>query len=351
MNGGEPYDYYETMLPHTLLKIWQPQPGKALYINRYQTFNTLTDELGSMGSAEMHQLIRPGVRITRNYDNAPYPTNIQAYNGYIHAIQSVLVYDRLVPRGVLHERLRFDSTTFLSEMINNNIRMSQKSQFSAMNGGGSGARVAFPLDYFDGWISYSSENRFRYNVKGAFRAYQADGIQGWGNYDLAIKMPPLPTGTYEFRLPYSPMSHGGMMQFYLGTSKSLGSMIAIDIPLDVRIPEDDPRIGWTKFYEEDDLGVASDQAMRNRGYMRCPYSYMGHPESNEGNTTNQNCRGDATVSLRKIMGRFTIKQSQEYWFRIKNVIPDETDLKWQMDYVEFIPLDVVDNDQYSEDWY
>ena len=90
----------------------------------------------------------------------------------------MLVYDRLVSRGVLHERLRFDSTTFLPELINNNIRMSQKAEFSALNGGGSGARVAFPLDYFDGWVSYASENRFRYNVKGAFRAYQADGIQG-----------------------------------------------------------------------------------------------------------------------------------------------------------------------------
>jgi hypothetical protein len=26
-------------------------------------------------------------------------------------------------------------------------------------------------------------------------------------------------------------------------------------------------------------------------------------------------------------------------------------LKWQFDYIEFVPLDVVDNDTYSEDWY
>jgi hypothetical protein len=51
------------------------------------------------------------------------------------------------------------------------------------------------------------------------------------------------------------------------------------------------------------------------------------------------------------MGRFDMKQSQDYWFRIKNVISDETDLKWQFDYIEFVPVDVVDNDTYSEDWY
>jgi hypothetical protein len=33
------------------------------------------------------------------------------------------------------------------------------------------------------------------------------------------------------------------------------------------------------------------------------------------------------------------------------VIPDETDLKWQLDFVEFVPFDIVSNQQYSEDWY
>ena len=43
----------------------------------------------------------------------------------------MLVYDELVPKGVLHERMRFDSTTFLVEFINNNIRMSNYSEMKA----------------------------------------------------------------------------------------------------------------------------------------------------------------------------------------------------------------------------
>lgn len=354
VNGGQPFDYYETMLPNTLIKIWQPQPllaAKTLYINRYLAFNTLTDELGTMGSSAMHQIIRNGIRINRISEPGA-PTNIQTFNGYIHSIQDMLVYDELVPKGVLHERLRFDSTTFLVEFINNGIRMSTIAEMSSLNGGGSGARVAFPLDFFDNVKSYTSENRFRYNVKGAYNAWQSDTFQGWGNYDLAIKMPPLPTGTYEFRIFYTPMPHGGMMQFYMGNSSSLQSMMALDIPLDVRIPIDDPRIGSTPFFNEDDLGVATDAAMRNRGYMRGLFSYVDHPEYKDGNETNHNMRSDErNASLRRILGRMTIKQSEEHWFRIKNVIPDENDLKWQFDYVEFVPIDVVDNDTYSEDWF
>ena len=358
-NGCQPFDYYETMLPGTILKIWEPT-GTQLYINRYRTFNTLTDELGSetlehtgalVNDYGIHRLLREGVRIARTNDNLPYDTNIQTYNGYIHGLRSMLVYDELVPKGVLHERMRFDSTTFLVEFINNNIRMSTMTLMSAKNGGGSGARVAFPLDYFDNVVSYSPENRFRYNVKGAYNAWQSDTVQGWGNYDLAIKLPHVPTGTYEFRIFYTPMAHGGMMQFYLGTSPSLSSMMALDIPLDVRIGIDDPRIGSTTYFEEDDMGVATDAAMRNRGYMRGLFSYRDHPEySDWGPTVNQ--RSDKrNASLRKILSRQQFKQSQDYWFRIKNVIQDETDLKWQFDYIEFVPIDVVDNDTYSEDWY
>lgn len=345
VNGGEPYDYYETMLPHTLMKLWQPQPkgDKTVYINRWRENNTLTDEVGTTGSTAMHTLRQQGVVVTRE--------DIQAYNGYIHPIQGMLVYDANVPNGVLFERLRFESTTFLPEFINNGIRYYNMDQVSGLNGGGSGARVAFPLDYFENVVSYTAQNQFRYNVKGDYRAYQADAFQGWGAYDLAVKLPHVPkTGLYEFRLFYSPMGHGGMMQFYIGTSTDVQKMTALDIPLDVRIEETDPRIGWTAFYNEDDLGVATDQAMRNRGYMRAPCSFRGHPDGT-GDMKDNNCRGDGTVTLRRILGRVDMKQSEDYWFRIKNVISDETDLKWQLDFIELVPVNVVDNDKYTEDWY
>ena len=349
VNGGEPFDYYETMLPGTLLKIWQPQPGTALYINRWIQNNTLTDEVGTKGSAAMHAEKFDGIRINREGDGDP--SNIQAFNGYFHSLRNILLYNEDVPRKVLHERMRFESTTFLPEFINNNIRMSTMTQMSQKNGGGSGARVAFPLNYFDNVKSYTSENRLRYNIKGLYNAWQADAFQGWGNYDLAIKMPPLPTGTYEFRLYYAPMAHGGMMQFYMGTSSDLSSMIALDIPLDVRIDKEDARIGWTDYMTEDDLGLSTDAAMRNRGYMRGPYSFKDHMDLEKTGEEMNMRRGTRNAGLRRILGVLQVKQSVPQWFRIKNVIPDETDLKWQLDFVEFVPFDIVSNQQYSEDWY
>ena len=224
--------------------------------------------------------------------------------------------------------------------------------------------MAFPLDYFDNVISYTDGNKIRYNVKGAYNAWQADAFQGWGKYDLAMRMPPLPTGTYEFRLYYAPMDHGGMMQFYMaevdkynGEKPTLSKMMALDIPLDVRILKDDPRIGWTDYMEEEDFGVGTDVALHNRGYMRGPFAFKDHPEYTTDGvsgiwSTNYNMRrGTRNTGLRRVLGRMTIKQGMEYWFRYKSVLNDDADLKWQLDFVEFVPTDVVDNDQYSEDWY
>lgn len=351
-NGGEPYDYYETMLPSTLMKIWNPRNkrGSRIYINRWVQNNTLTDEVGTYGSDAMHPVQFEGVEVENPDESIKDKSNTR--NGYIIPLKGMLVYDSKVPNGVLKERLRFDSSTFLPELVNNGFRYLSVNEASGINGGGSGARIAFPLNFFDNVVCYNSETVLRYNVKGWYRAYQADAFQGWGNYDLAIRIPPVPTGDYELRLFYTPMDHAGMMQFYMGKSSAKNSMVALGIPLDARIQADDPLIGWTKFYEEDDMGIASDQAMRNRGYMRGPYMFFGGTNVTSGDAEGVNCRGEAPslTTLRLLLGVDHYRQSDEHWFRLKSVI-DDKDLKWQLDFIELVPTSIINNDTYSEDWY
>lgn len=370
--GGEPYDYFETLLPHTLIKIWQPIASESctstngssttLYINRYRPNNTLTDEVGTLGSKEMHGG-DAGIRQKIRIDASNATSNRMAYNGYIHNITDVLLYDWSVKNEVLHERMRFESTTFLPEMINNGFRYNTIPEVEKLNGGGSGARIAFPLDYFENIRCYNDKNKLRYNVTGAYNAWQANTMQGWGNYDVAIKLPPVPTGTYEIRLYYSPMDHGGFMQFYLGTSSDISSMVPLGIPLDVRIAATDPRIGWTvpdvpegQEGGEEDRGIESDRALRNRGYMRAPFSFRHHvsdsrtDESTTGDGNLRTAPPGSNLALRKILGQMQFKQSEEYWFRFKNMLSNGDALKWQYDFIEFVPVDIVNNPNYQEDW-
>ena len=79
--------------------------------------------------------------------------------------------------------------------------------------------------------------------------YQGDEFLGEGNYDFAMRLPPVPDGTYELRMGYTAEGKRGMVQIYMGTSSELSSMKAIDIPLDMRIiPANNsnltPRLYW-----------------------------------------------------------------------------------------------------------
>ena len=370
--GYEPQEYFETMLPNTVLKVWEtnPKTTKNLWLNRYLSNNTLTKKLGlcAMGDGdEDHQLIFKGVAVDR--DNS-----VETLNGYIHRIKGILKYDQNA-KDALHERLRFDSSTFLYELINNGLRGATPAEVSSMNGGGDGNRVAFQNNYFDNIVCYNPGTLLRFNVMGAWRAHNSDQFQGWDVYDFAIKLPHVPTGDYELRIIYPPMARGGLMQFYLGNSSKQSDMVAIGIPFDACAnPYEDATIGYEDLInraddETSDCGVESDQRMHVRGYMRAPasfsrgtYNTITDPLSYSdddiysaasqiiGSTSCRSETGYGTMMLRRIITTQRFEQGKDYWLRIKNLVND-TNLGWSFDFIELVPLDVVNSQTMSEDWY
>jgi len=342
---ADPYDYYETMLPHTIMKIWEPHnvgTGKSLFINRYQTFNTLTNELASPGTN--HKVEQVGVNIIRQ-------GSLEATNGWIHQIGSMLVYDEMVPKGVLKERMRVNCTSLFPELITNRIRNIATSD-GQIPSGYDGSRHGIPAKYFENMIHYNDNVCLAYCVHGAWRCWESDQMQFWGTYDLAFKLPPVPTDVYEIRVVYAPMSYGSFMQYYIGNSSSVSSMMPIGLPFDATVPVEDPRVGLTNVNEEDDMGIATDIAMHNRGFMRGPYSYCGHAEST-GWTTANNGRFEwgTSMTVRYVLGTVELKQGDENWLRIKTLNPDKSANPVGLDFVELVPTSVLANQQYTEDWY
>ena len=367
--GGEPFDYYETMLPHTLMKIWQPlyQPTGAkanLWINRWRENNTLTDEIGTFGSDATHQIKQDGCMIVKA------KSNIQSYNGYIHTLDRPLVYDANVPNGVLHERLRIDVGTMLYELINNDIRFASTAEIGAMNlNGTAGDQTRLPLDYFDNLVSYNTKTKLSWYTTGAWRAWEADQLSGWDENDFAFRLPPVPTGDYEIRIIYPPMGNSGLQQYYIGTSTNPSSMQPMGIPVDARYPNTDvdaDRIasGYLKSTEFEDYGVASDLVMRNHGYMRAPASFSRGTYNTIKNrvtspdeliATISNCcryeEGYGTSMMRKILGVQHLEQNQTYWIRLKNLLTGYDQLGFSIDFIELVPLDIVNSQNFTEDWY
>ena len=368
--GYEPQEYFETLLPNTLLKVWETNPknSKNLWLNRYLTNNTLTSKIGLFGMPGDgdHTLVFAGVPVDRN-------NSVETLNGYIHRIKGILKYDQNA-KDALHERLRLDSSTFLYELINNGLRGATSGEVSTLNGGGNGDRVAFHNTYFDNIVCYNPGTLLRFNVMGAWRAHNSDQFQGWDVYDFAIKLPHVPTGDYELRIIYPPMGRGGLMQFYLGNSSKQSDMVAVGIPFDACAnPMEDATFGYeAEPSEKDDTydyGVASDQTMHVRGYLRAPasfsrgsYNSITDPLSYSSDdiysaakqiTGSTNCRteqGYGTMMLRRIITTQRFEQGKDYWLRIKNLVNDKN-LGWSFDFIELVPLDIVNNQTMTEDWY
>ena len=368
--GYEPQDYFETMLPNTLLKVWATNPNTQnmnpkLWINRYRKNNTLTEEYGTLGKDETHPIIFEGVPIDRSY-------NKETLNGYIHKIGGILKYDEQTKQS-FYERMRLDTSTFLYELINNGIRNATPSQISVMNGGGDGNRVAFDVNYFENVVCYNPNTVLRYNVLGAWRAHNSDQFQGWDSYDIAFKLPHVPTGEYELRIIYPPMDRSGMMQFYIGESPKQSDMVVAGGVFDARI---DPNVNPEKFgyvaidAEAEEYGIEADRIMHARGYMYGPASFSRATyntitqkltisgddpyEACKQITGSTSCRselGYGTSMLRYIVCTQTFKQGTDYWLRIKNVGESGINLGWSFDIVELVPTGIVNSQTMMEDWY
>lgn len=166
------------------------------------------------------------------------------------------------------------------------------------------------------------------------------------------------------------------MQFYLGNSSSQADMVAIGIPFDARSnPYEDATIGYSDISSEDsetnDYGVESDQTMHVRGYMRAPASFsrggsnaitdklsVSDPSDPYSAVRNQmvgttSCRtesGYGTMMLRRIITTQRFEQSKDYWLRIKNLIND-SNLGWSFDFIELVPVGIVNSNTMKEDWY
>lgn len=346
-------EYYETMLPYTLVKV--TKNGSKLMLNRWEANTSLTNQVAELGTKDMHTVLFEGVEL------AGQKSQIAPTNGYIHPIKGMLVYNKDVPRGALNERMRFDDTVLFGEMMSNSFRRITDAEVKALNGGKegsfpaaqlSGNYICIPPDFFQNLKIYNGASTLVLYLPGqssGWSNYQGDELMGEGNYDFAMRLPPVPDGTYELRMGYTAEAKRGMVQIYMGTSSDLSSMKAVDIPLDMRIisannanGNPDVYTGWCNWSLLDDKGVESDANMRNLGYMRGPLYYT--VGVNSGNYARNNPK-----DLRRIIYKGKLDQG-EHWLRFKSVL-DDNSAQFHLDYIELCPENVYNSTTYVEDMY
>ena len=183
------YDYFETMQGR-LMKVIKPLStihGSNIYINFSKR------ELPYNINMHPHINVRIIPLTEFVHSNEMYAKFDQmASNGIIHPIDKILIYneDEMVG-NILNERIRIDVASLLPELSSNGLRFvgrySENLEYPAIPDG-----YAPYLKIRDGLVQYLV----------TFYSYFRDALVLHNNYDISLRIPPLPARTYEIRFGY-----------------------------------------------------------------------------------------------------------------------------------------------------
>ena len=333
------YEYYETMLPYTMIKVTKPYTNEEL---KQQIVINYGQDMGSYKNHEMMEHINVIVekaQVTKEkYSETLSDFDQNALNGIIHTIDRILIYNENEMAGnVLNERIRIDVSALFPELTNNSVRWDLMKP---------GNKVTFiPKGFCKGFEILNEDTEVFYfrphpTGGGSYANYQGDEFIVEGKYDFRYRIPHVPAGTYEIRFGYPKGYYRGVCQFYVD-GKIAG------IPVDLRWNADtDVLIGWVsdEGLSEDEIRE-NDKAMRNRGYMKGPASIV--LESETGVTMRSGVQ-----PLRKIVGTYRLDKG-DHWMRFKDVSENSTGKlkQFDQDYLELVPISVINNPLKPEDIY
>ncbi len=331
------WDYYTTMGEHpSLIKITQVGDESAvvenptdhpIYLNRISVYNNSREgDYKEIGVKSKGILISP---TNGEFDNS-------AVNGFYFPINDILVNDETNRNMLGSERIRFDVTTVLHELISNNIRR--------------GEYTIMPNGYFDNIMNESQDCKLLYLFEGLSGAggnwvdYQGDEFMVSGLYDFTMKLPPVPKdGTYEIRMGVSMNSLRGMCQIYMGEEPN--KLLPVGLPFDMRdqAKADNPAIPWVIDGEDDQTNIENDKALRNQGYMKGPrYFTMG---DGKGETTVRDKNG----AIRRIVTVMDMKAGKSYYIRFKSALK-KLDSQFFMDFFEYAPSNIFNGATPEDIW-
>ncbi len=299
-------DWYETMMPHSLMKCVVPKS---------------TDNHEQRVFVNFKKNVSEGAQVT-------HPLDRMALNGAYYYVDDIIAYDKRTQEEVLDESLVFNESILTPELMNNDLRIVD----------GIYQISDICVSYFAAGYEQSMKMkniRFNNPCNGG-GLYTCHGFM-WGNFqtdemlikgvfDVTIKLPPVPAGTYELNFGYSQTSLRPVVNFYLD-----GELCD---SVDLRIPSSDPRIDWIAD-ENAESPAATDQILFKNGYRKgLSYVTDGGPRTQR----------DDNTTLRRIITTFTTDGKTDHYLRIKNVTP-EADRpyfrQFMMDFIELCPTHLL----------
>ena len=348
-------DWYEACMEHSVMKFSFPLGAESgLYINRRGVMNRPDEK---------------GVKIRGAKVASPdqMPDNM-SLNGVYYYIDDVIAYDEQTQNKVISgERMRMDGSTLSPDFMTSGAR-GHYTTSTIENGkygrGGQGAKAASNCNHclgFKGGFAKNfvySDNITHLHVRNrvlSFWSFEGDELTIIGQFDIAVKMPPVPEGDWEIRIfSCYGFNNRGIIQFYFGPGKEVDGKVVGDlqpcgIPLDMRPGGENARVGWKSDSSlgDEDAIAAFDKAFRNRGWMKGMGCYGSGASGETGGGMGTAFR-QQNNTLRKIITRFHSDGKSDYWLRCQQKLESVTNTM-NFDALELCPSSVYNNEYYAED--
>lgn len=327
----DPTEWYATLDGGNLMKMERLTVSR--YIGEGETKNDLyLNRCNEKGIS--------GVHVLRPEDDSTWR------NGGYYLTDGLADFSEQTRQTVFNTRIRMDLYTMFPEMLNNDIRdgrtTNRISDSNNPDPSVTSPNYWFPNGYIDG-VKVNEDGYFFFQSQhNTYWSYEGDefGVASDANqFDLEVKLPKLPEGTYQLRLGYNNMQYRPTCQFYVDGEP-------VGVPLDMSDKDFENRSGWFALRFSGEEAMAKKTEMHNRGWYHGPKSVFSM--SGEGHPDGSNNRGtyfcDLARTVRYIIGTFPFKEGEEHTLRIHSVYAVGTCVL-QLDYLEFVPQSVFEGDE------
>ena len=355
-----PVDWYETLLPHTMLKVEQ--------LSTMKREDTKNDCIGIDADK------KGGHFINRRYEAPDYnfrgayvdktvetkPTH-DGLNGHYFYVDDLVVFSKDVRDVVQNMRIRMDFSTVFPELMTNDMRL--KGNYRADDGYNApaddspepknGKNHYFPLGYLDG-VTFNANCTFVYRrPHWEFWSWQGDEWNLFGDYDFTFRIPPVPySGEWQLRLGFCALPTRGVMQTYFDG-------IPQGIPLDMTKFLDSELYIGDRFVNDEKLGdynnktdeekAEEQKLLKNLSAYRDGRSqYHFNPSSGEQYFFLGNPR-----TYRRVLCQTYIDAHKDHYlrFRVASDGKQGNNNEFMLDFFEMVPKSVyaVDGEGAMED--
>ena len=332
-----PTDWYETLLPRTMMKFERlTAKGDHFRNTAYSTdarhyVNRRDDEVHDIRGAEVNPTVES------QYENV-------ALNGMYFYVDDIVNFTQDVQDKVQNMRIRMDFSTVFPEIMTNGIRQNGSPEVDdnssiADETFKNGKNYYFPDGYLANVTMRGSFELVYRRPHINFWSYAGDEFNLFGDYDFEFRLPPVPyTGEWQVRLGFCALPTRGMAQIYFDG-------VAQGIPLDMRKFLNSGAVMGDNFItdlEDYDALTGEEKAeeqkaLRALGYYRGPYGGYHSGGSWPPNEFVTNPR-----TQRVVLYQGTITADKDHFLRIRSASKSKlgNNNEFMIDYMELVPKSV-----------